>query len=523
MAVVDIDSVNCNVLQDAPCLYDSPCSLQEVPACTVPSAGAERIRKRFASSRKSLWVWFIEVTIFRVLSHHGIALHGMELPTQSERSRLTASVEGQVFAAELLTRSLIPQVSLVKPRSSQAVNGLQPFAKYANNLNTTSGSNTGKVGRVQLPMMRYHKPKNVPVPLLAPAGPPAAPNPAQAPPPPATPNPAQAAPPPAAPNTAHAVQPTTVANADAFSAEDEALKSCGLFVELNTPSKLMKLPLDRLVTLCVRSFWMVYAPIVITCEGEMRSYRPIGLGGSAMSRPKALAWFKDNHQRLHDSIISTAEYKVANSKECLKPLPCGLFANGRGCREFVKVARALFVDVMALHCLRQERGDPAALGLRMTKGSGSFDWSALEILIPPRFDRMSVTGTAALWAHLTTGNCVTLHSSSENSHGQVTWFQFIAYQLREFLPVQLSKDAHHQSFTVASKRRHCSVSGQSGATVSAQPEQAPRRKRVGSCLPPEEPSRKSVRTNALRQRQANPTMPCPDEATRASQIHCSVR
>jgi hypothetical protein len=314
-----------------------------------------------------------------------------------------------------------------------------------------------------------------------------------------------------------------VANADAFSAEDEALKSCGLFVELNTPSKLMKLPLDRLVTLCVRSFWMVYAPIVITCEGEMRSYRPIGLGGSAMSRPKALAWFKDNHQRLHDSIISTAEYKVANSKECLKPLPCGLFANGRGCREFVKVARALFVDVMALHCLRQERGDPAALGLRMTKGSGSFDWSALEILIPPRFDRMSVTGTAALWAHLTTGNCVTLHSSSENSHGQVTWFQFIAYQLREFLPVQLSKDAHHQSFTVASKRRHCSVSGQSGATVSAQPEQAPRRKRVGSCLPPEEPSRKSVRTNALRQRQANPTMPCPDEATRASQIHCSVR
>ena len=101
-----------------------------------------------------------------------------------------------------------------------------------------------------------------------------------------------------------------MANVDAISAKDEALKSCGLFVELNTPSKLMKLPLDRLATLCVQSVWMVCAPIVITCEGEMRSYRPTGFGGSPMGRPNALALLKDNH-RLQDSIISTAEYKAA--------------------------------------------------------------------------------------------------------------------------------------------------------------------------------------------------------------------
>lgn len=136
-------------------------------------------------------------------------------------------------------------------------------------------------------------------------------------------------------------------------------------------------------------------------------------------------------------------------------LPCGLFAKGRGCREFVRVARALFVDVMALHCLRKESGDPAALGLGLAKGSGIFDWSALELLIPRGVERTSVTGTAAVWAHLTTSNCVALRTSGKSNWGQVTWFHFIATQLREFHSVQLSKDVRNQTFTIVSMRRHC--------------------------------------------------------------------
>lgn len=94
--------------------------LQELSACIVPSTPEERRRKRFASSRNSFWIWFIEVTVFRVLAHYGIALHGMHIPTESERSRLTASIEGQLFAAELLTRNLLPSVREFKSRSSQA-------------------------------------------------------------------------------------------------------------------------------------------------------------------------------------------------------------------------------------------------------------------------------------------------------------------------------------------------------------------------------------------------------------------
>lgn len=69
-----------------------------MPKDEVPAADVTKLRVK----RREIWAWFLEVTIFRVLSSESIALHGLQLPSLCDRQRMVPKVEGQLFAAECL-------------------------------------------------------------------------------------------------------------------------------------------------------------------------------------------------------------------------------------------------------------------------------------------------------------------------------------------------------------------------------------------------------------------------------------
>ena len=172
--------------------------------------------------------------------------------------------------------------------------------------------------------------------------------------------------------------------------------------------------------LCVTSMRWIYHSLVY----KGRVYMAIGLGGSGSSHPHAIKWLKKVSPPHAEAMELSLEYCKAMpclkkrlppgrlaSADFLKMSRVGQFQNTGGLRDFVKVLRAAFVDILTLHVLRTAEADPPegyGCSMHQTGSPGSgvkWDWSLLTCLIPSTCDaeRSSFEVSSMLWAALLTG------------------------------------------------------------------------------------------------------------------------
>ena len=152
-----------------------------------------------------------------------------------------------------------------------------------------------------------------------------------------------------------------------------------------------------------------------------RVYKAIGLGGSSSSHPHAIKWLKKVSPPHAEAMELSLEYCKAMpclkkklppgrlaSADFLKMSRVGQFQNTGGLRDFVKVLRAAFIDILTLHVLRTAEADPPegyGCSMHKTVSDVKWDWSLLACLIPSSCDaeRSSFEVSSMLWATLLTG------------------------------------------------------------------------------------------------------------------------
>eukprot|EP00892_Ulva_mutabilis_P007751 jgi/Ulvmu1/5348/UM022_0142.1 len=158
-----------------------------------------------------------------------------------------------------------------------------------------------------------------------------------------------------------------------------------------------------------------------------------------------MKWLKDNAPETMQQIEATREFcqgvaclkrTLPEGRRCpeyfLKTNKKGEFQNASGFRNYIKVARAAFTDVLTLHTLRTSCAEPPqGLGWTMHKTDEpgvrvGWSWSTLMKLIPADDELPAFHASAMLWAVLTTGN------DGEGRYWH--WYSFLSSQV-------LSKDA----------------------------------------------------------------------------------
>lgn len=264
---------------------------------------------------------------------------------------------------------------------------------------------------------------------------------------------------------------------------------------LRSPSSLHQIHTAQVLDLCITAVRMVYDNIEVPSEGGPVVFRHVGLGGSAASRPHVVTWLQRELPQVHAAVTDSREY-VSALAPCLKFSDGGAFQNKHGSREFVKVARALFIDVIALHrCRMMTAPPPDGFGLRMhVEGKQEqevpFDWDLLLGLLPSAYPEhvMSVHATAYIYARITTG--------ISHLDCSCNWYQFTRCQLvSQGLLLVTTALKNQRSITASTTGRHRRPDSRGAIERQDLPRKPPVRKRVHNLLPPEEPAlqRKSRR------------------------------
>lgn len=90
-------------------------------------------RTKLRTKRKEIWLWFIEVTIFRVLSTFNIVLHGVHLPSPCDKQKMSPTSQGQALAAHLFAEQFAAS-------NISDGKGSSGFGIYIRNVSTNTGS-----------------------------------------------------------------------------------------------------------------------------------------------------------------------------------------------------------------------------------------------------------------------------------------------------------------------------------------------------------------------------------------------
>ena len=109
---------------------------------------APHVTKSFAAARRALWVWFHEVTIFRVLSRHKCALHGLQLACDSDREKMSCTSIGQEHAAFCLANHFDTSTR----GDGKGLSGWARYAKYTASNAGTNKKTLDMKGSVCLPL-----------------------------------------------------------------------------------------------------------------------------------------------------------------------------------------------------------------------------------------------------------------------------------------------------------------------------------------------------------------------------------
>lgn len=85
-----------------------------------------------------LWTWFLDVAVFRILSQAHITLNGVVPQSHLDVEKMTATLEGQVFAAERFACQFADSM----PSNGSNFFG---FGRYCNALATTAANNPTEI------------------------------------------------------------------------------------------------------------------------------------------------------------------------------------------------------------------------------------------------------------------------------------------------------------------------------------------------------------------------------------------
>eukprot|EP00892_Ulva_mutabilis_P011056 jgi/Ulvmu1/8322/UM042_0028.1 len=536
-------------------VMDTASAIERAGKAWMPISGTSDADKtKLRTKRKEIWIWFIEVVIFRILSTFGTSLHGVQLPNKCDIDMMGPTTKGQIHAAECLASQFAASTVCNG-------NGCSGYGYYVRNVSTNTGSKSTTVPhataagtQIFIPRARYidsasdvhagcaepasaahtlMPPRYCPIPATAVTGEAVMPTNAGAVPavgeamvavqnvmPPAIQaalvrttqgahalstaekphvqesrttltsgqrpgNSSQRMPPtsslpsslPSAssvplslpsilvppatqpqPPAATAVQTSrsgklavadlkasffvrSSSNAEVLVQEAEnsglgALQDTFLqFVNAGSAAQDQQL----MSALCIMALRWVYDCI----DYKGVRYRPIGMGNSGASHA-SMKWLKDNAPETRQQIEATREF--CQGVACLKSTPpegrrCsdyflklsakGEFQNASGFRNYIKVVRAAFTEVLTLHTLRTSCAEPPqGLGWTMHKTDEpsvrvEWSWSTLMTSIPEHDELPAFHASAKLWAALTTGK------DGEGKYWH--WYSFLSAQV-------LSKD-----------------------------------------------------------------------------------
>jgi hypothetical protein len=120
--------------------------LQAIKAPSGPTDGHgsnEKQGTEFRPVRRRLWIWFVEVTIFRVLVCNSVVLPGMPESSTALRVKMASTVKGQITAAEEFSKHL-------KDSCVDSGSGHHGFGQYAIRAATSCNTNSNAVDTVEV-------------------------------------------------------------------------------------------------------------------------------------------------------------------------------------------------------------------------------------------------------------------------------------------------------------------------------------------------------------------------------------
>eukprot|EP00892_Ulva_mutabilis_P009830 jgi/Ulvmu1/7219/UM035_0005.1 len=313
--------------------------------------------------------------------------------------------------------------------------------------------------------------------------------------------------------------------------EDQNFLACKLD-KLFHPKLLVKMDKSSLMRLCARCVLWFYDGVYIDtsllaclktvskrqgCEDGRNenadlheaNYKPVGLGNSSQSKSQGMEWLQshcpDVHELVQKSPIMTAATPNLKTSEGADARFLKLDAtqsslkNKKGYKGFFKVLKAVFVDIVTLHVLREHKmPPPSGFGMRMHKtgkpeSDVPWNWSVLIQSSDPQCHPLTLQATAALYACITSG--------LNQNQAPTNWFIFMRDQTQDdgSNPVKITTDLPSMGLSVlaTSTRRHAAEKASPAAALQPATGMCPpRRKRVANALPGETPALKRTRSDA---------------------------